>query len=108
MMSAKKKWRKISGPNRLPEVILGVEFKDGIKQLAKRRLMRAVTNFWAYLAPRPYRQNVRAAALVTLGSKLSRCIMKQGPLTFSSLHFYKFGPLVNVASALYHHAVLCD
>jgi len=33
MMSAKKKWRKISGPNRLPEVIQGIEFKDGIKQL---------------------------------------------------------------------------
>ena len=33
MMSAKKKWRKISGPNRLPEVIQGVEFKDGIKQV---------------------------------------------------------------------------
>jgi transposase-like protein len=33
MMSAKKKWRKISGPNRLPELIQGVEFKDGIKQL---------------------------------------------------------------------------
>ena len=33
MMSAKKKWRKINGPNRLPEVIQGVEFKDGIKQL---------------------------------------------------------------------------
>jgi len=33
MMSAKKKWRKINGPNRLPEVIEGVEFKDGIKQL---------------------------------------------------------------------------
>ena len=33
MMSAKKKWRNISGPNRLPEVIQGVEFKDGIKQL---------------------------------------------------------------------------
>lgn len=33
MMSAKKKWRKISGPNRLPEVIQGVVFKDGIKQL---------------------------------------------------------------------------
>ena len=32
MMSAKRKWRKISGPNRLPEVIQGVEFKDGIKQ----------------------------------------------------------------------------
>jgi len=33
MMSAKKKWRKISGPNRLPEVIQGIAFKDGIKQL---------------------------------------------------------------------------
>jgi transposase-like protein len=33
MMSAKKKWRNISGPNRLPELIQGVEFKDGIKQL---------------------------------------------------------------------------
>jgi len=33
MMSAKKKWRKINGPNRLPEVIQGVAFKDGIKQL---------------------------------------------------------------------------
>ena len=33
MMSAKKKWRKLSGTNRLPEVIPGVEFKDGIKQL---------------------------------------------------------------------------
>ena len=32
MMSAKKKWRKISAPARLPEVIQGVEFKDGIKQ----------------------------------------------------------------------------
>ena len=32
IMSAKKKWRKISGPNRLPEIIHGVEFKDGIKQ----------------------------------------------------------------------------
>ena len=32
MMSAKKKWRKVSGPNRLTEVILGVELKDGIKQ----------------------------------------------------------------------------
>jgi hypothetical protein len=33
MMSARKKWRKISGPNRLPEVIQGVVFKDGIKQV---------------------------------------------------------------------------
>lgn len=33
MMSAKKKWRKLDGKNRLPEIIQGVEFKDGIKQL---------------------------------------------------------------------------
>jgi transposase-like protein len=33
MMSARKKWRKISGPNRLPEVIQGIAFRDGIKQL---------------------------------------------------------------------------
>ena len=33
MMSAKKKWRKISAPARLPEVIQGLEFKDGIKQV---------------------------------------------------------------------------
>ena len=33
MMSARKKWRKINGPNRLPEIIQGVEFKDGIKQV---------------------------------------------------------------------------
>ena len=33
MTSAKKKWRKISGPNRLPGVIQGIVFKDGIKQL---------------------------------------------------------------------------
>jgi len=32
-MPAKKKWRKISRPNRLPDVIQGVEFKDGIKHL---------------------------------------------------------------------------
>ena len=31
MMSAKKKWRKLDGANRLPEIIIGVEFKDGIK-----------------------------------------------------------------------------
>jgi len=33
MMSAKKKWRKLDGKNRLPEIIRGVEFRDGIKQL---------------------------------------------------------------------------
>jgi hypothetical protein len=35
MMSAKKKWRKLSGTNRRPEVIPGGECKDGIKQLQK-------------------------------------------------------------------------
>ena len=33
MMSAKRKWRRISGPNQLPETIEGIEFKDGIKQI---------------------------------------------------------------------------
>ncbi len=33
MMSARKKWRKLNSPNRLPEVIRGVEFKDGMPQL---------------------------------------------------------------------------
>jgi putative transposase len=33
MMSAKKKWRKLDGKNRLPEIIKGVEFKDGLPQL---------------------------------------------------------------------------
>ncbi len=33
MMSAKRKWNRISGPNRLPEVIEGVVFKDGIRQI---------------------------------------------------------------------------
>jgi putative transposase len=32
IMSAKKKWRKLDGAFRLPEIIEGVEFKDGIKQ----------------------------------------------------------------------------
>ena len=31
MPSAKKKWRKLYGQNRLPEIIQGVEFRDGIK-----------------------------------------------------------------------------
>ena len=32
MMSAQKKWRKLDGPNRLPEIVQGIAFKDGIKQ----------------------------------------------------------------------------
>ena len=31
MLSAKKKRRKLDGQNRLPEIIQGVEFRDGIK-----------------------------------------------------------------------------
>ena len=32
MMSAHKKWRKLDGQNRLPEIIQGIEFRDGIRQ----------------------------------------------------------------------------
>jgi putative transposase len=35
MLSAQKKWRKLDGQNRLPEVIAGVEFRDGIRHLQK-------------------------------------------------------------------------
>jgi hypothetical protein len=31
--SAQAKWRKLDGANRLPEIVQGVDFKDGIKQL---------------------------------------------------------------------------
>ena len=33
MMSAQHKWRKLDGQNRLPEIVQGLAFKDGIKQL---------------------------------------------------------------------------
>lgn len=33
MMSAQAKWRKLDGANRMPEIIQGLEFKDGIKQI---------------------------------------------------------------------------
>ena len=33
MISAQKKWRKLDGQNRLPEIIQGVEFRDGIRHL---------------------------------------------------------------------------
>ena len=33
MMSAQGKWRKLDGANRIPEIIQGIAFKDGIKQL---------------------------------------------------------------------------
>ena len=35
MMSAQNKWRKLDGANRMPEIIQGIEFKDGIKQIQK-------------------------------------------------------------------------
>ena len=33
MMSAQGKWRKLDGSNRMPEIIQGIAFKDGIKQI---------------------------------------------------------------------------
>ena len=33
MMPAKRNWRKLSGSNRLPEIIEGIEFRNGIKQI---------------------------------------------------------------------------
>ena len=35
MLSAREKWRKLDGQNRLPEIIRGVEFRDGIKSETK-------------------------------------------------------------------------
>jgi hypothetical protein len=48
MMSAQKKWRKLDGRNRLPEIIQGVEFRDGLRQLQAAD-GSGVTNFCAYL-----------------------------------------------------------
>ena len=33
MMSAKGKWQKLNGTDRMPEIIQGIEFVDGIKQI---------------------------------------------------------------------------
>ena len=33
MMSAQNKWRKLDGSNRMPEIIQGIAFGDGLKQL---------------------------------------------------------------------------
>ena len=33
MMSAQGKWRKLDGRNRLPEIIEGVEFRDGLRHV---------------------------------------------------------------------------
>ena len=35
VLSAMKRWRKLDAHNRLPEIILGVEFRDGIKHEIK-------------------------------------------------------------------------
>ncbi len=32
-MSAQSKWRKLDGANRMPEIVQGIAFKDGIKQI---------------------------------------------------------------------------
>jgi hypothetical protein len=33
MMSAQTRWRKLDGQNRLPGVVSGVEFRDGLRHL---------------------------------------------------------------------------
>lgn len=33
IMSAQKKWRKLDGQNRLPEILHGIEFRNGLRQL---------------------------------------------------------------------------
>jgi hypothetical protein len=35
VLSARKKWRKLNDQNRLPEMIQGAEFRDGIKHKIK-------------------------------------------------------------------------
>jgi putative transposase len=35
MLSAKRKWRKLDGQNRLSEINQGIEFRDGIKHEIK-------------------------------------------------------------------------
>ncbi|MCF7702398.1 hypothetical protein [Loktanella sp. M215] len=32
-MSSQRKWRKLDGQNRLPEIVQGVEFRDGLRRL---------------------------------------------------------------------------
>ncbi len=46
MVSAKKKWRKLDGQDRLPEIIEGIEFRDGSRTNAKPPDQN-VTNFRA-------------------------------------------------------------
>jgi len=33
MIAAQGQWRKLDGRNRLPEIIQGLEFRDGLRQL---------------------------------------------------------------------------
>ncbi len=33
MISAQNKWQKLSGANRIPKIIQGIAFVDGIKQI---------------------------------------------------------------------------
>ena len=33
LLSARKKWRRLNGPDHLAEIIQGVRFEDGIKQI---------------------------------------------------------------------------
>ncbi len=47
MMSAQAKWRKLDGRNRMPELIEGVAFRDGVGLQAAAR--SAVTKIWVYL-----------------------------------------------------------
>ena len=49
MMSAQGRWRKLDGQNRLPEIIQGVEFRDGVRQTQTAAGCR-VTNFCVYLS----------------------------------------------------------
>lgn len=35
MISAQAKWRKMDGRNRLPEIVMGLEFQDGIRKIQK-------------------------------------------------------------------------
>ena len=48
MMPAQTKWRKRDGQNRLPEVIAGGEFRDGIRHL-QTAARSGLTNFCVYL-----------------------------------------------------------
>ena len=48
MMSAQGKWRNLDGQNRLPEIIEGVEFRDGLRHF-QTAASCSITTFCAYL-----------------------------------------------------------